>query len=61
MEKLIEKVEVITADGRKAVFEIIDTEKGRRAYLVGSSLYYDMDVFERGLEKASDVKRISCN
>ncbi|MGE5622233.1 MAG: hypothetical protein ACM3WS_03645 [Bacillota bacterium] len=60
MEKLIETVEVTTVDGRKAVFEIIEDASrfaGKRAYLKGSTMYYDMSVFEAGLQKAATVTR----
>ena len=54
MERKIETVTMTTADGRVAKFEIVeDAERfsGRRAYFAGSTKYYEMPVFERGLAK----------
>ena len=43
-----------TSDGREAIFDVIeDAERfvGQRAYFAGSTKYYEMPVFERGLQK----------
>lgn len=57
-ETIIERVKVTHPDGRTAIFDVC-AEPGRpqRAYLQGSSAYYDIDVFNRGLKKAARVER----
>jgi hypothetical protein len=62
MEKKIETVTVTTADGREAIFEVIENPAsftGRRAYVKGKTMYYDLPVFEAGLAKAASVKRVA--
>ena len=61
MEQIIETVQVTTQTGAVAVFNIVeDAERfsGRRAYIKGTSRYYEMPVFEAGLLKAKEVKKL---
>ena len=62
MEKIWETITVTTKENKVQVFEVVsDAERfpGLRAYAKGSTQYYDMSVFERGLGsgKAANVER----
>ena len=60
MERKIETIKVTTADGRTSIFEIIEDPDrfiGRRAYVQGKTLFYELPIFEAGLLKAASVER----
>ena len=57
MEKIVEIVE-ITHSGKTTVWQVVDqANKERRAYLKGSTFYYDMPKFEAGLLEADSFTR----
>jgi hypothetical protein len=58
-ENLIETI-IIEHGGKETVWEVIEEParyEGRRAYLKGSTKYYEMQIFEAGLVKADKVTR----
>ena len=59
IEIIIEEVTVHMPDGRSSVFEIAytDEREEQRAYTKGTSLYHDMDVFNRALLKSERIER----
>lgn len=58
IEKIIEEVSV-TSKGITTVFEIAytDDRAEQRAYVKGSTQYYEIPVFNAGLKKADKVER----
>ena len=57
MEKIVEIVEITHGD-KTTVWRVLDQPaKERRAYLKGSTFYYDMPKFEAGLLKADSFTR----
>ena len=63
MERKLETIE-LTHQGKTTVWDVVeDAERyeGKRAYMRGSTLYYDMAKFEAGLAKADSFTRTSAN
>lgn len=59
-EKLIETV-ILHKSNKTMTFEIIEEPSrfaGRRAYIKGTTQYYDMDKFEAGVAKSDRAERI---
>lgn len=59
METIVEKI-TITHQGKTTIWTVVENPEkyaGRRAFLRGTSAYYDMDTFETGLSKADKVER----